>query len=103
MSPLAIADLEELCQHRPVQFPGAFAQPGYLRQHPIFVPQAAAAPQMEQQHQIRAMLFGTKVHGIGEVVAYEDRHPDVGLHHAQSLRMVVLCPKRLIDSFHLAT
>jgi hypothetical protein len=38
------------------------------------------------------------VHGVGEIVANEDRHPDVGLARAQSLGMVVLCPKRLIDS-----
>jgi hypothetical protein len=44
------------------------------------------------------MLFRTQVHGVGEIVANEDRHPDVGLACAQSLGMVVLCPWRLIDS-----
>jgi hypothetical protein len=38
------------------------------------------------------------VHGVGEIVADEDRHPYVGLACAQSLGMVVLCPWRLIDS-----
>jgi hypothetical protein len=44
------------------------------------------------------MLFCTQVHGVGEIVADEDRHPDVGLARTQSLGKVVLCPKRLIDS-----
>ena len=44
------------------------------------------------------MLFCTQVHGVGEIVADEDRHPYVGLARAQSLGMVVLCPWRLIDS-----
>jgi hypothetical protein len=49
------------------------------------------------------MLFRTQVHGIGEIVANEDRHPDVGLARAQSLGMVVLCPRCLIDSSLLPT
>jgi hypothetical protein len=32
------------------------------------------------------------VHGVGQVVADVNRHPDVGLARAQSLGMVVLCP-----------
>ncbi len=38
------------------------------------------------------MLFRTQVHGVGEIVANEDRHPDVGLAQTQSLGKVVLCP-----------
>jgi hypothetical protein len=56
---------------------------------------------VEKQQKISPMLFRIQVHGIGQVISDEDRHPDVGLDHAQSLGMVVLCPKRLIDSFLL--
>ena len=49
------------------------------------------------------MLFCTQVHGVGEIVAYEDRHPNVGLARAQSLGKVVLCPECLIDSSLLVT
>jgi len=38
------------------------------------------------------MLFRIQVHGVGQVVADVNRHPDVGLARAQSLGMVVLCP-----------
>jgi hypothetical protein len=38
------------------------------------------------------VLFRTQVHGVGEVVADEHRHPDIGLARAQSLGVVVLCP-----------
>ncbi len=44
------------------------------------------------------MLFCTQVHGVGEIVANEDRHPNVGLARVQGLGKVVLCPQRLIDS-----
>jgi hypothetical protein len=38
------------------------------------------------------VLFCTQMHGVGEIIANEDRHPDIGLARAQSLGMVVLCP-----------
>jgi hypothetical protein len=47
---------------------------------------------VEEQQEIRAMLLSAQVHGVGEIVANEDRHPYVGLAYAQSLGMVVLCP-----------
>ena len=47
------------------------------------------------------MLLRTQVHGVGEVVADVNRHPDIGLARTQSLGMVVLCPQSLIDSSHL--
>ena len=49
------------------------------------------------------MLLRAQVHGVGKIVADEDRHPDVGLARAQSLGKVVLCPKHLIDSSLLVT
>jgi hypothetical protein len=53
---------------------------------------------MEEQQEIGPMLLCAQVHGVGEIVADEDRHPYVGLARAQSLGMIVLCPWRLIDS-----
>jgi hypothetical protein len=47
---------------------------------------------VKQQQQVSAMLFRAQVHGIGKVVADIDRHPDIGLAHAQGLAVVVLCP-----------
>jgi hypothetical protein len=47
---------------------------------------------MEEQQKIGPMLFRAQVHGIGQIIANEDRHPYVGLPCAQSLGMVVLCP-----------
>jgi hypothetical protein len=38
------------------------------------------------------MLLCAQVHRIGEVIADEHRHPDIGLTYAQSLGKVVLCP-----------
>jgi hypothetical protein len=58
---------------------------------------------MEKQQKISTMLFCAQVHGVGEIVANEDRHPDVGLARAQSLGKVVLCPECLIDSSLLVT
>jgi hypothetical protein len=40
---------------------------------------------MEEKQKIRAMLFRAQVHGVGEVITDEDRHPDVGLACTQSL------------------
>ena len=47
------------------------------------------------------MLLRAQVHGVGQEVADAHRHPDIGLACAQSLRIVVLCSYRLIDSFPL--
>ena len=98
MAPKPVVNLEEFRQHRPGLAPGCAGKPGDLRQRPVIVVQTPTAPQMEQQQEIGPMLFCTQVHGVGQIVANEDRHPYVGLAHAQSLGMVVLCPWRLIDS-----
>ena len=47
------------------------------------------------------MLLGSEVHGICKVVADVHRHPEIG--RAQTLWIVVLCPKCLIDSFPLSS
>ena len=92
MAPEPLVNLEEVRQHRPGLGPGCAAKPGDLCQRAVIVVQTSAAPQMEQQQEIGAMLLCAQVHGVGEIVADEDRHPDVGLARAQSLGMVVLCP-----------
>jgi hypothetical protein len=92
MAPKPVMNLEEFRQYRPGLAPRIPAQPGYLCQRSIIVGQGAAAPQMKEQQEIGAMLFCTQMHGVGEIVANEDRHPDVGLPRAQSLGKVVLCP-----------
>ena len=98
MPPEPIVDLEEFRQHRPGLAPGCAGKPGDLRQCAVIVMQTPTPPQMEEQQEIGAMLFRAQVHGIGEIIANEDRHPYVGLACAQGLGMVVLCPYRLIDS-----
>ena len=92
MAPEPVVNLEEFRKHRTRLAPGCPVKPGDLRQRGVIVVQAPAAPQMEQQQEIGTMLFCAQVHGVGEIVADEDRHPDVGLARAQSLGMVVLCP-----------
>ena len=92
MAPNAFMDLEERGQHRPVLFPGMWAQPGNLCQGARMVGQRATAPQVKQQQQVRAMLFRAQVHGIGEVIADIHRHPDIGLTCGQRTVRFVLCP-----------
>jgi hypothetical protein len=47
------------------------------------------------------MLFRAQMHGIGEVIADIQRHPDIGLTRGQGTARFVLCPESLIDSFRL--
>ncbi len=90
MPPLFILDLEELRQHWPCVAPGARVEPGDLSQHSVIVGEGSAAPEVKNQQEVGAVLFGGEVHGIGEVIADINRHPEV--RRAQSLWMVVLCP-----------
>ena len=92
MAPDTFMDLEEGGQYGPVLFPGMRAQPGNLCQGARMIGQGATAPQVKQQQQIRAVLFGAQVHRIGEIIADIHRHPDIGLTYGQRTVRFVLCP-----------
>jgi hypothetical protein len=92
VTPHAITNLEEPADALTDAFPVLGLHAADAGKLLIVIDQRLPDPPIrEDQEQVRAMLSGGQMHGVGEVVAYVNRHPCVWSRaaHAQSDSMCV--------------